>query len=115
MVDASSQASISNDALRAEIDALKATLADTQAVVPPEWKLTDSEERIFRVLLSCDIATRAAIAAGAGRGETRTIDVHVTRIRKKLSRFGVEIETVRGKGWRLVGRFTWARTLALQS
>jgi len=35
-------------------------------------------------------------------GETRTVDVHVSEIRKKLRPGGPEIETVRGLGYRLV-------------
>jgi two-component system alkaline phosphatase synthesis response regulator PhoP len=35
-------------------------------------------------------------------GETRTVDVHVAHLRKKLSGSDVEIETVRGVGYKLV-------------
>jgi two-component system alkaline phosphatase synthesis response regulator PhoP/two-component system response regulator ResD len=35
-------------------------------------------------------------------GETRTVDVHVAHLRKKLSGGDVEIETVRGVGYKLV-------------
>jgi DNA-binding response OmpR family regulator len=35
-------------------------------------------------------------------GETRTVDVHVSEVRKKLRPDGPEIETVRGLGYRLV-------------
>ena len=35
-------------------------------------------------------------------GETRTIDVHVAEVRKKLGEDGPPIETVRGIGYRLV-------------
>ena len=35
-------------------------------------------------------------------GETRTVDVHVSEVRKKLRPDGPEIETVRGIGYRLV-------------
>jgi DNA-binding response OmpR family regulator len=99
------------DRLRAELTQLRAAFTETKAVAPAEWRLTPTEERVFRVMLACDTAGRAAIAAGASLGETRTIDVHLLRIRDKLTRFGVEIETVRGKGWRLVGREAWSRTL----
>lgn len=98
--------------LRAEVERLRAALADTQSVVPADWRLTLTEAKVFAVLLAVDNATRAAIAAGAGLAENRSIDVHLTRIRKKLTPFGVEIETVRGSGWRLVGRYTWGRALS---
>ena len=35
-------------------------------------------------------------------GETRTVDVHVTQLRRKLGDRGVSIETVRGVGYKLV-------------
>jgi len=35
-------------------------------------------------------------------GETRTVDVHVAELRKKLGDDGPRIETVRGFGYRLV-------------
>ena len=34
--------------------------------------------------------------------ETRTVDVHIRRVRKKIKDSGVEIETIRGVGYRLV-------------
>lgn len=103
------------ESLQAEVAGLRALLSNADAVVPAEWRLTSAEERIFRVLLAVDNATRKVIAEGADAPETRTIDVHITRIRSKVERFGVEIETVRGRGWRLVGRFTWARSLAARN
>ena len=35
-------------------------------------------------------------------GETRTVDVHVAQLRRKLKGSGVEIETVRGVGYKLI-------------
>lgn len=35
-------------------------------------------------------------------GETRTVDVHVTQVRRKLGERGVAIQTVRGVGYKLV-------------
>jgi two-component system phosphate regulon response regulator PhoB len=34
--------------------------------------------------------------------ETRTVDVHIRRVRKKIQDAGIEIETIRGVGYRLV-------------
>lgn len=103
------------DELRAQVAELTALLADSAAAVPPEWRLTATEERIFRVLLAVDTASRQAIAKGASLSENRTIDVHIARIRTKVNRFGAEIETVRAKGWRLVNRQGWGRSLAPQA
>ena len=103
------------EALQARVADLESKFSDTQAIVPAEWGLTAMEERVFRVLLAVETVTRQAVAEGAGTPETRTIDVHIARIRKKVSRFGVDIESVRARGWRLVGRFTWARSLAART
>jgi DNA-binding response OmpR family regulator len=35
--------------------------------------------------------------------ETRTVDVHIAKLRKKLGAHGERIETVRGQGYRLCG------------
>ena len=35
-------------------------------------------------------------------GETRTVDVHVAEVRKKLGDDGPQVETIRGLGYRLV-------------
>jgi two-component system, OmpR family, alkaline phosphatase synthesis response regulator PhoP len=52
------------------------------------------------------VLTRNALLEGVWGtdfpGETRTIDVHVAEVRKKLSPDGPPIETVRGHGYRLV-------------
>jgi len=34
--------------------------------------------------------------------ETRTVDVHIRRVRKKIEQSGLEIETIRGVGYRLI-------------
>jgi len=34
--------------------------------------------------------------------ETRTVDVHIRRVRKKIENSGLEIETIRGVGYRLI-------------
>jgi two-component system, OmpR family, response regulator RegX3 len=39
----------------------------------------------------------------ADQVETRTVDVHVAKLRKKLGRYGELIETVRGQGYRVCG------------
>lgn len=103
------------ETLEAEVVRLRALLSDSNAIIPAEWRLSVTEDKVFRVMLGVDCAARAVIAAGASLTDNRSIDVHITRIRKKLTPFGVEIETVRSRGWRLVGRFTWARVLAPRS
>lgn len=98
--------------LRRECDALRAKFTATESPAPASWKLSAREERVFSVLLAVDTATREAVSVAVGRDLGRTVDQHISRIRKKVSTHGVEIETVRGKGWRLVGRDVWRAALA---
>lgn len=98
--------------LREEVQRLRATLSDTVSSVPVKWRLTPMEERIFRVLLAVEIATRDAIAEATSVKSYRTQGVHLSRIRSKLTQHRVEIETVQSKGWRLVGREAWRSILS---
>lgn len=100
--------------LKEELTALQAKFSATESPAPAAWKLTAHEERVFSVLLAVDTATRDAVGVALARAPTRTVDVFVSRIRKKISPHGLEIETVRGKGWRLVSREAWRHALAAQ-
>lgn len=73
---------------------------------PPEWRLTNMERRILIVLASAKepLSDRAIEALIYGQNNDRcrhVIAVHMVRIRRKLEKHGVEIETVRGAGWAL--------------
>ncbi|HEY5396522.1 MAG TPA: response regulator transcription factor, partial [Trebonia sp.] len=73
--------------------------------------LTMTELGILETLMrrSPGIATRLAIAQQVWPDEadafgSNTIDVHLARLRAKLTGAGVRIETVRGVGYRIVAR-----------
>ena len=78
---------------------------------PLAWGLTSGEGAVFSALLTGDTVDASAIAK-AVRVTMGSVDVLMHRLRKKVSAHGVEIETVRGKGWRLIGRETWRHALA---
>ena len=99
------------DSLRAEVQTLRALIIDTQSTIPADWRLTRIEESIFRVLLAVDIATRDALTEATGVRAYRTMGVHMSRIRAKLSPT-VVIETIQGKGWRLAAREAWRALLS---
>ncbi len=70
--------------------------------------VTRTELRILELLMRRAPATvsRSSIAIHAWQEEadavgSNTIDVHIARLRSKLARAGVRIETVRGVGYRL--------------
>jgi DNA-binding response OmpR family regulator len=73
------------------------------------FALTSREVRILRVLAQEQgrIVSRRALLRdvwdmnNAALLETRTVDVHIAKLRKKLGAHGDRIETVRGQGYRL--------------
>lgn len=81
------------------------------ASLPTGWRLTSGEGAVFNALLAEDAVSRASISSAAGVTEG-SVGVLIRRIRTKLSSHGIEIETVAGKGWRLIGRETWRTALS---
>lgn len=101
----------SHDGLTSEVKRLRALLTDSSATLPIDWRLTPTEESIFRAMLARDFASPALIAEVAGTATPQSARVHVHRIRQKLAPHRIEIETVTGKGWRLIGREQWRAIL----
>ena len=74
-------------------------------------ELTAQEVRVLRVLASAEgrIVSRRRLLQqawdmnNAELVETRTVDMHIAKIRKKLGPHGDLIETVRGQGYRVCG------------
>lgn len=95
-----------NVMLREKVDQLE-TLLGWRVAAPLTFGLTPSEAKVFGVLMKRDLATKTLIAGTLygdrpdGGAEIKIADVFVCKIRAKLKRFGVEIETVWGHGWRL--------------
>ncbi|RVE90101.1 helix-turn-helix domain-containing protein [Sinorhizobium meliloti] len=96
--------------LRERVRQLEELLAPTTVPVPIEFGLTGSEARVFAHLATRDMATKQSVmlALYSDRAdvepETKIVDVFVCKMRKKLARFGVTIETVWGQGYRLLNR-----------
>jgi two-component system, cell cycle response regulator CtrA len=94
-----------NDFLREQIAFLTAALMGDDPL-PLEWNLTDSEERLVRVLMARQFASKDTIMAALywdkdEPGEIKIIDVMVCKIRKKLKRHGIDIRTHWGRGYSL--------------
>ena len=78
-----------------------------------ELPVTPTEYRLLRVLLEnrgrmqkrADLLEAAWVAEGKSRNRmrTRTVDMHIRRLRTKLGHAGDWIETVRGFGYRFRG------------
>lgn len=94
--------------LRERVAYLESVLLGPPWRAPAEWKFTSSQSQIFRVLLTRELATKEQIVAAlwSARPESELPDptvlaVHISHIRKKLTRFGIVIHTAWGEGWRL--------------
>jgi DNA-binding response OmpR family regulator len=71
---------------------LRAKEFDLLAVLAQQPRVVFTRERLLELAWGYDFA-----------GETRTVDVHVAHLRKKMLGGNVEIETVTGIGYKLVG------------
>jgi two-component system cell cycle response regulator CtrA len=101
-------------ALEAENDALRAKVADMERMfgfrnsVPYIFGLTTSEGKVLSLLIERADANKHQLltAVMADRvqeeePEMKIIDVYICKIRNKLKPFGIESETMWGRGYRL--------------
>lgn len=94
--------------LYARIAELEAAIAEDHFEPPPAWRLTKTEIGVLQVLLARKVATREALMAhlyslshGREPPEAKVLDIHICRLRKKLARYSIPIETRHGRGWAL--------------
>lgn len=83
-------------------------------VTPVEWCLTRKQQALFCMLLKREIVTRDMLDAAEITGASITpnhSNVILYQLRKKLKKFGVQIKTEWGVGWRLVDRKSWQKRL----
>jgi two-component system phosphate regulon response regulator PhoB len=92
-------------ALRMDVTALTATFRGEElALTPTEFRLLQALlERRGRTLTRKQLLEQAwdVEAEVSGRLHTRTVDMHVKRLRSKLGDAGEWLETIRGFGYRL--------------
>ena len=74
--------------------------------LPLEWNLTESEERIMRVILTREYASKDAIMAALywdkdEPGEEKIVDVLICKIRKKIKPYGIDINADSDEAGRL--------------
>ena len=104
------------DELKEQVRQLKKLLVPP-FVTPVEWGLTAQQQTLFCMLLKRDLVTRDMFNAVAiTRPSTKNAanqccDMAVCHLRKKLKKFGVQVKTEWGLGWRLVDRKTWQKRL----
>ena len=83
-------------------------------ITPIEWGLTRKQKALFCMLLNRDLVTRDMLDAADITGASITpnhANVVLYQLRKKLKKFGVQIKTEWGVGWRLVDRKSWQKRL----
>lgn len=102
------------DELKEQVCQLKKLLVPP-FVTPAEWHLTRKQKALFCMLLNRDLVTRDMLDAADITGASITpnhANVVLYQLRKKLKKFGVQIKTEWGVGWRLVDRKSWQKRLA---
>lgn len=95
--------------LRERVRQLEEALVPASIAVPLEFGLTGAEARVFAHLASRDVATKQSLMLALygdrpDEPEIKIVDVFVCKLRKKVARFGVNIETIWGQGYRLANR-----------
>jgi DNA-binding response OmpR family regulator len=103
--------------LRAEHEALKASIIDRQTLTPDAWGLTPQEQTIFGCLIKKEEVAKGTILTllygKIDEGKSRLLDAFMAKIRRKTRPHGVEIRTIHGFGYRLADRAAWAKALKL--
>lgn len=102
------------EAVENENDMLRARVAQLEEMVgfhmpaPIVFGFTGSEARVFGVLMKRDVATKEMVMAGLYAHKSdegaaiKIVDVFICKMRAKLKRFEIPIETVWGQGYRLL-------------
>ena len=101
------------DELEEQVRQLKKVLVPV-FVTPVEWGLTRKQQALFCMLLKREIVTRDMLDAAEITGASITpnhSNVILYQLRKKLKKFGIQVKTERGVGWRLVDRKSWQKRL----
>jgi two-component system cell cycle response regulator CtrA len=115
-----------NDALRARVAALEAEVAKLSAsaevvVMTPikAFGLTPTEGKVFARIAATGFATKQDIYATICAGqkthpEPKVVDVYVHKVRAKVERFDIVIETAHGRGYS-IGPDSRAKIAAMQA
>ena len=102
------------DELKEQVCQLKKLLVPP-FVTPIEWCLTRKQQALFCMLLTRELVTRDMLDAADITGASITPNhgnVVLYQLRKKLKKFGIQVKTEWGLGWRLVDRKSWQKRLA---
>jgi len=96
-----------NEQLREHIHYLEGLLKKGTDAIPPEWRLTGIEAKIYLALARGGLVSKEQILESAyydrvdDPPEIKIVDVFICKLRKKLKPYGVQITTIWGVGYRL--------------
>lgn len=98
-----------NEQLRRENDNLRTYIMDNM-MFPERWGLSRRESKLLMAIYKADgsYCSHEALRASASLHNDDIAKVYIAKIRDKLDRFGIVIESVHGKGYRLA---SGARTI----
>lgn len=95
------------ETLRERVRQLEERLAP-QFAVPVEWALTGKEALMFAALVARGEASKQALMDAlysdkpdGDEPEIKIVDVFICKLRKKLRPYGIEIQTIWGRGYAL--------------
>ncbi|TAL43815.1 MAG: winged helix family transcriptional regulator [Salinibacterium sp.] len=95
-----------NEMLRVRIEELEDALG-MRAPAPLCFDLSAYEARVFGMLMRREMVAKETVMLGLYGGrpdegpEIEIVAVFICHLRKKIEKFGVRIDTVRGQGYRL--------------
>jgi len=93
------------DEANAKIAYLKEMLSPPGMLFPARWKLTEKEARCLRALMASVSLTKeqllVALYDTEPEAEIKIVDVFVCKLRTKIARDGLTIETMWGSGYRI--------------
>ena len=96
-----------NDELGERVGQLERLLKYAAFWMPREFSLTRTEETVLGALMAHPVATRDHFmhALYNGRGDlepdVKIVDIYISKLRRKLKSFGIEIKTEWGRGYAL--------------
>lgn len=95
-----------NETLREQVRQLKQQLVQGGKNAPLSWGLSELQRRLYAHLTSRELVSRESCMAVlyghlVAPPDPKIIDVHICKLRKKLSAQGISIVTHWGVGWSL--------------
>lgn len=107
-----------NETLRERVRQLESLLLPEDIAIPLEWGLVNAERRIFAALTTREIVNKDLLYEALYGDrldldheiDVNVVESHMSKLRKKVRPFGVEISGERFVGYRLRDRHKYGHT-----